>query len=376
MREHKNNRNKGLFVLGSIYPMVTGGMEIFNYHFLKYQLDTLAGENYYWTDNELAGHKKLHLKIWRFRPTRFFHPLQLLLLLLKFRSRVTFIYTGYARQSWVIPYFSALVFRLFRIPYIVTIHSGGKPDWKRKYPYRYYFRNACRLIGVSETICEDYGNLIPEKKILYIPPLIPFQQSQKTKEEIRSQLNIGQDDKVLLFVGTLKKMKKPDKILQAFKILGNAFLAENRLRIVIAGKGEMMEELENYVQANDLSTFVIFKGLVPRESIPDFFAMSDYYIISSDYEGTSVSLLEAMFNKLPIIAADSPGLNSMLTAGQNALLYPTENAEKLANCIRTLVFDSRLCEKLAENGNQHFSRNYSYELMIEKYEKLFNSIIL
>ena len=47
--------------------------------------------------------------------------------------------------------------------------------------------------------------------------------------------------------------------------------------------------------------------------IPDYYKTADFYIISSDYEGTSLSLLEAMFNKLAIIASDAPGINRMLT---------------------------------------------------------------
>ncbi len=373
----KPNSAKALFVLGSLYPEVTGGMEIFNYYFLKYQLTGLHKKNYYWTTKAVPGLESLHLKIRNLRPVRFFYPVQLFFVLLRYRSRVKYVYTGYARQSWALPFTYALIFRLFRIPYIVTIHSGGMPTWKFKYPYVYYFKNAYALVGVSESICEDYGNLAGGKEVLYIPPLIPFQRSEKSKAMSKHEFGLSEDDRVLLYVGSLKQMKNPDKVLKAFESLGNKFLESNKLKLVFVGGGEMLEELKNFAKEHaGLSDHVVFAGLVSRELIPDFFAMADYYIISSDYEGTSVSLLEAMYNKLAIIGADSPGINTMLQANQNALLYPVHDTKELANCIRSFVTDSRLADGLAAKANKDFGEKYSYQSMIEKYENLFNNFIL
>jgi glycosyltransferase involved in cell wall biosynthesis len=137
----------------------------------------------------------------------------------------------------------------------------------------------------------------------------------------------------------------------------------------------MMEELKSFAAEKNLHGSVFFPGMISREKIPDYFAMADYYIIASDYEGTSVSLLEAMFNKLPIIAADSPGLHDMLQHNQNALLYPAHDIEGLANCIVNMTQDNLLAQHLAEKANKDFIEKYSYSLMIEKYQELFNNCL-
>src|SRR5262249_27271482 len=144
------------------------------------------------------------------------------------------------------------------------------------------------------------------------------------------------------------------------------------IKIIMVGGGEMTEDLRSFVKGKNLSEGVFFPGLIKRESIPDFFGMADYYIISSDFEGTSVSLLEAMFNKLPVIAADSPGLNEILQDNENALLYPAYDIEKLAGCIEKITGDSALAERLADKANKDFIEKYSYNSMIKKYEELFN----
>jgi len=365
--------HRGLYVLGTMYPDMIGGMEIFNYYFLKFQLDNLKKNDYYWATNSLPGHEINHLKVRAFRPISIFYPLQLFGAILRHKSSIGYVYTGYARQPWIIPFFNAMIFRLFRKPYIVTIHSGGTPVWKPRFTYRYYFMHAEALVGVSETICKEYSQLLSGKKVCFIPPLIPFQHSEKSKERLKAEFGLSKDSRVLLYVGTIKPLKNPDKVLKAFGMVKKRNSLPVDLKLVMVGSGEAKNEMETYTRENDLIGHAFFPGLIKRESIPDFFGMADYYIISSEYEGTSVSLLEAMFNKLPIIAADSPGINEILKANQNALLYPVHDLEKLADGLETLVSDPALAGRLAERANRDYLEKYSYTKMVGKYEELFNN---
>jgi glycosyltransferase involved in cell wall biosynthesis len=372
----KREKPKGLYVLGTMYPDATGGMEIFNYYFLKYQLNDLRKDGFYWTTNNLQGFENDHLKVRRIRPISIFYPLQLFVSFLKHGHRISYVYMSYARTPWVLPFFYAIIFRLFNKPYFVTIHSGGTPVWKPAFTYRYFFKNAKALVGVSRSICQEYSSHLSGKKIHFIPPLIPFEHAKKTKDQLKAGFGLSADCKVLLYVGSLKGMKNPDKVLKAFSLLKEMGKLDAGLKLVLVGGGEMMDELKSFANENKLSTNVYFSGLVKRELIPDFFGMADYYIISSDYEGTSISLLEAMFNKLPIIGADSPGITEILQANQNALLYSAHNIERLADCILKITTDLLIANRLAEKANKDFVEKYSYTIMIEKYEELFNNRLL
>lgn len=372
----KQGKPKGLYVLGTMYPDATGGMEIFNYYFLKYELNDLRKEGYYWTTNNLEGFENDHLKVLRIRPISIFYPLQLFASFLKHGRSIGYVYMSYARTPWVLPFFYAIIFRLFKKPYFITIHSGGTPVWKPAFMYRYFFRNAKALVGVSRSICEEYSSNLSGKKVHFIPPLIPFEHSKKTKEQLKSEFGLSPDSKVLLYVGSLKGMKNPDKVLRAFCLLREMGKLDKGLILILAGAGDMMDELKSFAKENNLTNIVYMPGLIRRELIPDFFGMADYYIISSDYEGTSISLLEAMFNKLPIIGANSPGINEILQANQNALLYSAHDIEKLADCIIKITSDQLIANTLAERANKDFVEKYSYLKMIEKYEELFNNRLL
>jgi glycosyltransferase involved in cell wall biosynthesis len=364
----------GLYILGSLYPYVTGGMEIFNYYFLNYQLSDTKNTIYYLGERRTESPNGFFIPFKKRWPVKLFYPIQFFISVFKVRKLVNFAYLSYAEQSWIIVYSQSFILRFFKIPYIITIHWGKEPDWKFRYPFVTYFRNAHAVIGVSEPICISFKKSIPDQEFHFIPPLIPFQQSVKSKQELKTRLGFGNNEKILLFVGSLKAMKNPDKIIDAFGKVGNGWLEKENVRLVIAGKGDMEKELTRRIADYQLGKYIRLEGLVARDTIPDYYKAADAYIISSDYEGTSLSLLEAMYNRLTIIASDAPGINRMLIHEQNALLYETKNSSRLAESIKRIFSDPLLAEYLAERAFTDFNAKYSYLSMIKEYQSIFSSV--
>jgi glycosyltransferase involved in cell wall biosynthesis len=364
---------KGLYVLGSLYPDVTGGMEIFNYYFLNYQLNEF-GDTIFYLGEKKADNPKGNFILFKKRwPVRIFYPLQFFIAVYRLRKRIGYAYISYAEQSWIIAFSNGFILQLFRIPYVITIHWGKEPDWRFKYPFIYYFRHAHSVIGVSEPVCIAFKKMIPDQDFQYIPPLIPFVQAQKSKNDLKSQLGFQVDEKILLYVGSLKPMKNPDKIIEAFRIMGPVYLEEFKIRLILAGTGEMEIELKKRIENYQLGKYIRMEGLVGRGNIPVYYGAADAYIISSDYEGTSLSLLEAMYNRLAIIGSDAPGINKMLTGEQNALLYETRNSGQLAEIIKRIFSNPELAAGLAEGAFRDFEREYSYSSMMDKYKTIFSS---
>jgi glycosyltransferase involved in cell wall biosynthesis len=374
---HQNNigNPKGLYVLGSLYPDVTGGMEIFNYYFLNYQLNE-SDDSIFYLGEKKADNTKGNFILFKKRwPVRIFYPLQFFMAVYRLRNQISYAYISYAEQSWIISFSNGFILRLFKIPYVITIHWGKNPEWKFKYPFVYYFRHAHSVIGVSEPVCFAFKKIIPDKDFQYIPPLIPFVQSPKPKNDLKRQLGFQNEEKILLFVGSLKAMKNPDKIIEAFRLIGPDYLQEHNIRLILAGTGEMEMELKGRIENYQLGKYVRMEGLVSRENIPDYYKAADAYIISSDYEGTSLSLLEAMYNRLAIIGSDAPGINKMLIGEQNALLYETQNSDKMGAAIKRIFSDQQLAKELGDRAFKDFDNQYSYNSMINKYQAIFSSAV-
>lgn len=366
-------QRKPLFVFGALYPRVTGGMEIFNYYFVRHWLQQEQRPLFYWSENAVTGAEAPHLLNSARRPIRFFYPVDLFSTIWRNRKQISFVYMGYARTSWSIPFFSALIFKLMGIPYAVTIHSGGNPGWKFREPYRYYFRHARAVVGVSTAICKDYAEAVPGLQLVHIPPLIPFENAALPKDDLKKAYAIPDTHQVLLFVGSLKGLKNPDIVLEGFRI----WLAEHRetpMTLFFAGAGELKESLEQKAVETGITDHVKFGGNVKREEVPALYRMADYYCIASDYEGTSLSLLEAMYNGLPVLAADSPGINRMVHHEQEGLLFRAKDPAAFAEQLQRLVADKNLCQLLGSQAKNAYEAQYSYDSMITAYKNLFQSI--
>lgn len=364
-----NNKGKIniTIISGGIYPFVIGGAEIFIYFLIKelsksYQV-TLISQY----DPGLKGVK--FVKIRNLKPFRFFYPLQLFYLLFLTKTGKTTLYTSYMKASWLNYIPIALFSALTGVPYVFTIHGGGLSEWKFKLPYLYFFSKAKGITGVSHRICQEYNNRT-RLEIKFLPPLIPFLTSKLSQDSIKTAYEIPQNKKIFLFVGSLKPLKNPQHILEAMKELGEVFLNENKLFFVFAGDGVLKEELQNYCYENRLDAFVCFLGNVSVEFIHELYNIADYYIMCSDFEGTPISLLEAMYNQLPIIASDAPGINNILTHNKTALLYSSGCISELVSLINLLINDDDKRNEISIHAKRIYDEQFNFQEVLTEYSNL------
>jgi glycosyltransferase involved in cell wall biosynthesis len=197
--------------------------------------------------------------------------------------------------------------------------------------------------------------------------------TKHSKHLLRSKYNIPLDKKIILFVGSLKPLKNPLNILKALQILGTDYLEQNKLVLVYAGDGILKEDITKFAKENCLLNYVYLLGNVPLESIHEIYSLVDLYVICSSFEGTPIALLEAMFNSLPILASDAPGINSILKNNVTAILYNTEDYNDLANGLRQLLADPVKENLIKTNANIYFNEHFDYHTIISEYIKIIDS---
>ena len=132
----------------------------------------------------------------------------------------------------------------------------------------------------------------------------------------------------------------------------------------------MANQLKEKVAASGLSDRVLFLGRIPQEKVCDVFKGSDCYLIASDFEGTSLSLMEAMANGLPILASDAPGLRDMIEDGRNGLLFIRRDVSSLKQCILRYHSDPSLAASAGEQAREEYRRHYSFDAVAAQYREL------
>lgn len=359
-----------------IYPCITGGVEIFNYYLVKelaergHKVWVLTTCKYRW-DNENISFVKLNKKL-------LLHPtlsidIHIFFELINLRKQIDVVHIPYTSNS-PLAYPMLLIKKLFDIPYIITIHGGGMYPWKPEVLHKLFFQYADAIVAVSETIKEEYEKRCGRKTKLILP-LIPFRRSKIPKDELRNKYGFKNDDTVILSLGSIKRIKGSDILLDAFLMLGKKYVGENNLKLLYIGDGVMKNKLEKKAKNTGFDRYTKFLGNVSYPIVPEMYKLADIYVIPSLFEGTPKSLLEAMFNGLPVIGTDTNGIADKIVDGKNGYLFDLKNIKSLSKKLQRLVEDKKLREELGKNAEKYIFEHYQFETTVKAFINLYGNVI-
>lgn len=359
---------KILFVLPQIYPFLTGGAEIFHFYLIK-SLAQKSKVGYIGFDN-INNSEITFYKIKKIKPLKFFVPIQTIYLLIRYKSKFDVVHLNFCQSSWVHWFYYPILKRLFNIEYGLTIHDGSMKIWKAKRIFKRVFNEAKFVVAVSERLKYEYESRC-ERVIEYIPPLVPLIRNIEAREYLLESIGLKSGDKAILFVGSLKMVKRPDLIIEALRLIDRDWLMSKSIKVLIAGSGNLEEFMKIKIKENGLSDIVIMLGRISHEHLNIYYKLSSLYIITSIHEGKSISLIEAMFNKIPIIASNAPGISDIIFHGKNGLLFNIDDPADLANCVKSLIEDEALAENLSNSALHDYNRYFLYNSMLDRYLKLY-----
>jgi len=248
---------------------------------------------------------------------------------------------------WAIPtgLIGVWVSRVLKRRIIVTIHGSdlrlalGRPGIVRKI-FVYVCQNAAHLNCVSNVQRKEMEQLgIGSEKISIIPMGVD-EVFLKEGEERKTESHRGPF--VVLSNRNLLPMYNVSLLIRA---VPHILTEEPGTRFVIAGDGSEKENLEMQVKKLNLSGFIRFLGRVPHQEMPRLLAEADVYVSTSPYDGTSVSLLEALACGTFPVVADIPSNREWITDGDNGFLVPQENENMLAERIVEVIRNRRLLKE-------------------------------
>ena len=158
-------------------------------------------------------------------------------------------------------------------------------------------------------------------------------------EPCKELLDLKESRKSILMVAGFRKQKNQDTIIRALTLLD-----KEKYEVWFAGIGERMEEVKQLALSLGVSDRVRFLGL--RTDIPNVLRAADVIVMSSHWEGLSLSNVEGMSAHKPFIASDVNGLKEV-TKGYG-ILFPHEDAKVLAEEIKRLASDETYYNEIAE----------------------------
>jgi glycosyltransferase involved in cell wall biosynthesis len=236
-------------------------------------------------------------------------------------------------------------------------------------------RRTDRLIGVSEMTVEDLVRLgvAPREKFSVVRlglDLEPFASADSAAgASLREELGVGDDEVLLSFVGRMVPIKRLDVLLRAFaRAHGNGA----RVRLAVVGDGETRPEFERLAGELGVGAAVSFLGY--RRDLPRIAAAADVAVLSSDNEGTPVSLIEAGAAGRPAAATNVGGVAEVVTP-ETGLLVSAGDEAALGAAIERLADDQGLREGMGRRAREHVLSRYSAERLISDIDALYRELL-
>jgi glycosyltransferase involved in cell wall biosynthesis len=195
--------------------------------------------------------------------------------------------------------------------------------------------------------------------------------SQSQLFSLRNKLNIADTEKIILFVGQLKRFKGIDVLLKAFKIINSKV----RCKLLIVGKGPDESFLRNLASQLGLSKNVIFAGYVDDAELPLHYHICDVYVLPSvqRIENFGITLLEAMASGKPVISSDLPGPNEIVENQVNGFLFQPGDFRFLASLLIELLGNEEKASTMGAAGRLK-AADYSWKKVSSRFLSLYESI--
>jgi L-malate glycosyltransferase len=176
----------------------------------------------------------------------------------------------------------------------------------------------------------------------------------------------------ILFVGRLDKNKHPERFVELAAILIEKF-PKLDLQFQIAGDGVLRKELETMAQKLNLSSEKL-KFLGVCSDMNEVYKQADMLISTSEREGTSNVILEAMAYGLPIVATNVGGTPDILKEDRGILVEPGDEDE-LVKATAELISDDKLRSRLGTNGRKYVEENHSLESLEQQLTHIYTNLI-
>lgn len=241
-------------------------------------------------------------------------------------------------------------------------------------------RRADAVVAVSR---EDRRRMheiegIPLEKIRLIPNGIPMPPAQGPGADLRAELGIDPRQPVIGAVATLRPQKALDVLIRASARLAPRFPG---LTVLIAGgeagsvdrSGEpARDRLAALAAELGVGEQVRLLGL--RDDIPDLLAALDVAVLSSDFEGSPLSVLEYMEAGKPVVATRVGGVPDIVDDGVTGLLVDRQDPDRLAGAIAELLDDRARATAMGRAGRERRRSEFSLAATVRRVEDLYREL--
>jgi glycosyltransferase involved in cell wall biosynthesis len=287
---------------------------------------------------------------------------------------------------------TAIAARIAQIP--IRVHTWTGQQWVTlRGPVRWVSKWADRLIGILSTRC--YADSHSQRQFLIDEGIIrsrkisviganslsgvdmqrfdPARYSATSKMRLRKEFEIGNEDRIIVFVGRITQDKGVQELLAAFD-----FLRQDGYKIRLLLVGPFDEECGGMptIARREIESHQNVHLVGYTEEPEKILAISDIFCLPSYREGFPTVVIEAAAMGLPAVGTRINGMIDAIVDHHTGLLVPARDVRALANAIRFLLDDPQEAMQMGRTARQRCMENFSAEkinkALVEEYLRLMN----
>jgi glycosyltransferase involved in cell wall biosynthesis len=198
----------------------------------------------------------------------------------------------------------------------------------------------------------------------YIRNGAPISEIRNTAKALKEDFAIPKEEKVIIQVSSFTKQKDQQTLIRSLLRI------DERVTLLLVGEGPLLNVCMDLVAELKLEDRVQFLGI--RMDVPALLKMADIVVLSTHFEGLSLSSIEALASGKPFVASEAPGLAPIVKDA--GILFPIGDEINLATNINRLLQSNTLYSEIAEKCLER-AQQYNIEKMIEKHLNLYQRIL-
>jgi glycosyltransferase involved in cell wall biosynthesis len=145
----------------------------------------------------------------------------------------------------------------------------------------------------------------------------------------------------------------------------------------MCGEGEEKSSIVNQIKELGLENAITFYGTVDLANLAKLYATSSVFVLPSinRLEAFGIVQLEAMACYTPVVAADIPGVNSVMDIGKSGLLVPKQDPDAISSAVLKIISDPNMVKSMGARGRELVETKYDWPIISKEIEAVYKKAI-
>ena len=272
-------------------------------------------------------------------------------------------------HDWLVAYAAKTLKSSYNLPIVATIHAtesgrnSGIHDEQQRYINDTEWMltyEASEVIVNSNYMKGEIQRLfgLPYDKINVVANGVNLSSFNGVERDYNFRRQFAMDnEKIILFLGRLVYEKGVQHLISAMPKILEGY---HDVKLVIAGKGGMIDELKAQVEAMGISQKVYFAGYLKGKDVQRMYKAADISVFPSTYEPFGIVALEAMLAERPVVVSDIGGLNEIVQHRENGMKTYAGNSNSIADSILELLYDHKLSAEIVKKAKNKVRNEYNW----------------